>query len=117
MGSGTGVSCGGCGAPLEADCLTDALVQRAGAGVLIQRIGPVLHQCGDPTLVRNRRPWWIATEEETAVNPTERYIDMGTCPTPQSTWQTFWYHVAMGSLMHYPVWRVVAFAWINRRWP
>lgn len=43
------------------------------------------------------------------------WIQLVVCPTPTTVIDTIVYHIAYGTLMHYPLLSILKFAWRNRR--
>lgn len=42
-----------------------------------------------------------------------RFVHLGFCKTPETNWQTFWYHFHHGMLMRYGFWKVLYFSLAN----
>jgi hypothetical protein len=53
--------------------------------------------------------WW-----QECYTKHEGWFPLGIAPLPETTWQTFVYHICHGLIMHYPLISCIAYAWKYR---
>jgi hypothetical protein len=45
----------------------------------------------------------------------EYELELGQAPRPRNSWEGFLYHICHGLIMRYPLWKVLAWSWLNRK--